>query len=537
MLLVVLLSLLTVVPLFHPGFFVMHDFQQVVRLAQLDKALSFGQFPVRWVADLGFGYGYNLFNFYPPLVYYLGEIIHLVFETSFLDATKIIWGIALVGSALSMYFLAKEFFGKVGGLVSAMFYLYIPYHAVDAYVRGALAELFSFVWLPLILLFSYQKRIILTGITLALLMITHNLVFLPFFGLFAAWYLVLHRDIKGLALITLITFGLSAFFWLPSLAQKQFTLVDQFLTTGLASYSIHFVCPAQLWNSLWGYGGSAAGCVDGLSFKIGKPQVVLALVALLIAIWKRSKILLVTFTLFVFCVFMTTDYSRFIWDHVKLLWYLQFPWRFLEFVALFSSLLAGSFVLVVKKTRWRLVLGAVLIAAVIFLHGKYFVPQSYLPQATDATLLSDSQVKWVVSQTSFEYMPAGVAVHPTPQGSYMLDIAAYPTRKYVVTAGSFGETKSQFGADRFLLAGIATQSSQIQFQITNFPGWKVWVDGKATAITDNNKLKLITVSIPAGQHQITGQFTNTPVRTAGNLITLFAIIVLMAIYLYGRRRT
>ena len=39
---------------------------------------------------------------------------------------------------------------------------------------------------------------------------------------------------------------------------------------------------------------------------------------------------------------MTLPYSQFIWDKISPLWYLQFPWRFLEFAALFSALLAGS---------------------------------------------------------------------------------------------------------------------------------------------------------------------------------------------------
>ena len=45
----------------------MHDVQQVARLQQMDKSLKAGQFPVRWVEDLGFGYGYPVFNFYPHL--------------------------------------------------------------------------------------------------------------------------------------------------------------------------------------------------------------------------------------------------------------------------------------------------------------------------------------------------------------------------------------------------------------------------------------------------------------------------------------
>jgi hypothetical protein len=36
-----------------------------------------------------------------------------------------------------MYLLGKEFFKKWGGVVSAIFYVWAPYHSVDVYVRAA----------------------------------------------------------------------------------------------------------------------------------------------------------------------------------------------------------------------------------------------------------------------------------------------------------------------------------------------------------------------------------------------------------------
>ncbi len=527
--LVIILSFLAVSPLFHPGFFSMHDFQQVARLFEMDNALKAGQFPVRWVADLGFGYGYALFNFYPPLVYYLGEIFHLI-GFSFINSIKLVWFVALLGSAVAMYFFAKRFFGKIGGLVSAVFYLYVPYHAIDAYVRGSLAELFSFVWLPLILL--YSSKPVISGIFLALLMITHNLIFLPFVGIYVLW----SRNIKNIFISLLIAFGLTAFFWLPSLAEKQYTLVDQFLTTGLASYKIHFVCPEQLWNSPWGYGGSIAGCFDGMSFMLGKIYFAAVILGLIISIWKKFKIGIVSFGLFIFSIFMTVPLSKFIWDNISLLWYLQFPWRFLEFTALFSSFLAGAFALVIKKSLVKIAIAAVLIFGVVYFNAKYFVPSAFIPNATDLSLLSDKEIKWTVSQTSFEYMPKGMALKATPQGSYILDIKNFPVEKYLVTNGDFLESESNFAPGKFLLSGESSSGASLQFQITNFPGWKIWIDKKEVVINDTNRLKLISVYITQGSHKIEGRFTNTFARTLGNFISLSAIIALVIGYFYARRR-
>ncbi len=32
----------------------------------------------RWLMDLAFGYGYPIFNFYPPLAEFLAESLHLI---------------------------------------------------------------------------------------------------------------------------------------------------------------------------------------------------------------------------------------------------------------------------------------------------------------------------------------------------------------------------------------------------------------------------------------------------------------------------
>ncbi len=563
LLVILLLSFFTWRPLLSAGFFTMHDDQQLARLFELDKSLKAGQFPVRWVPDLGFGLGYPLFNFYPPLTYYLGELSHVTLQTGFIDSTKVVWFLAFVGSAVSMYFLSREFFGKAGGVVSALFYLYAPYHAVDAYVRGAQAELFSFVWLPLVLLFSYKslkekslKWSVWTGIVLALLMVTHNLVFLPFLGLFTLWYLAMmlifnrksvFRSFIFYLLSFILSFGLTAFFWLPSLAEKQFTLVDSLLIKSLASYKIHFVCPSQLWDSPWGYGGSIAGCVDGLSFKIGKLHVVLSILALGVGLylWRRNQkislIILSSLFSLLFSLFMTTNYSRFIWDLIPPLWYLQFPWRFLEFVVLFASFLAGSLVLAIPGRKLQLVFAALAISLLLYPNIKLFTPQTYLPRATDQELTSNRELKWRVSSTSFEYLPKGIATALTKEGAVWVAIdqkfVEEERAKSVVTTGDFSFDFGKFSPAGFSFSGRSQKGATIQVQITNFPGWTVWLDGQSTKILDNNKYKLITIQLPPGSHQVIGKFKNTPVRTLGNIISIMFILATGIYLAYGYKRS
>src|SRR3989344_4308558 len=168
-------------PLINPGLYQIHDDQQIARLFLFDQAIKAGQFPVRWVDELGFGFGYPLFNFYPPLVYFLGELFHLL-GFGFIDSTKLVFATSIFASGIAMYIFARSLWDRLPSLVASAFYIFLPYRALDIYVRGALAESFSFVWLPLIL-WSFYKLIttskliyiFLSAIFLALLVGTQNL--------------------------------------------------------------------------------------------------------------------------------------------------------------------------------------------------------------------------------------------------------------------------------------------------------------------------------------------------------------------------
>ena len=558
---VVLLAVPALLPLFHSGFFTMHDDQQVARLYELDRALAAGQFPARWVKDLGFGYGYPLFIFYPPLVYYLGEVFHLLFGATYILSIKLVFVSAFLGAALAMYLWAKEHFGKIGAIVAAAFYTFVPYHAVDAYVRGALAELTAFVWLPLILwstdrliVKQENKHWLWLALWLALLMLTHNLIFLPFFPLFIIYASLLllktnklqatsYKLIKAI----LLSFALSAFFWLPALIEKKFTLVDSILLSELANYKLHFVYPSQLWNSLWGYGGSTAGPLDGMSFKIGKLHIVLALLSplLFLAAYKIKHVMKLKGELFYCCAvsllfllsaFMTTQFSEVIWKMVSPLQYLQFPWRFLTFATLFAAFLSGSVVAAVSTLKSHLATGMiaiVLVALLLYPNLKLFKPQTYL-DVGDSYYTNDEFLKWKISKTSFEFVPKGVKTRKELSEAEEREITQVDIERNNITTEPFsvisgsGEIKTERNVPGNLKLQIkSNETMKLQLNTFDFPGWNVRIDGKKVAYSSEKDLRLVTVDVPAGDHTVEARFLNTPIRSLANLITAISLIPLL----------
>jgi len=134
-----------------PGFYGASDDIHIAWLFELHKTLMMGQIPPRFVADLSFGFGYPLFNFVFPLPFYLAEIFHLS-GFSLVDSIKALFFITIPISGYFMYLLMRQFTNKDLSLVAAVLYIYTPYRSVDLYVRGAVGEIVSFMFLPLILL-------------------------------------------------------------------------------------------------------------------------------------------------------------------------------------------------------------------------------------------------------------------------------------------------------------------------------------------------------------------------------------------------
>lgn len=540
--LAIALTVFALIPLFQPGFFTIHDDEQIGRLFELDQALKAGQFPVRIIANLGFGFSYLLFNFYPPFVYYIGEVFKIL-NFSYIDSMKIVIGLGFVGSAFFMYLLAKEYFGKFGGLVSSVLYVYAPYHSIDAYVRGSIPELFSFVFFPVIL-WSYKKLssepsknyVILASIFNFLLVLTHNLiammasVFMFAYLIFLFWQTRNRAKFAKDVVLTLIfSVLLSSFFFIPALIENKYTMVT-LLTSELADYNQHFVYIRQFWNSPWGYGGSLYGLEDGLSFQIGKIHIALVCLSTILAVylWFKKKFNLVVYlflAMFLFSVFMQTFYSKFVWDVITPLSYLQFPWRFLLFSVFFSSLLGGFVISEIKNRKFALFASIILIVSAIYLNKDYFKPEKFLHNS-DENYINKKVLNWETSIKAFEYVPKGIATKKSTIGNSVVDISEDELPKdtfFVISGKVLGKTTKNIPNVKELEV-LVLEKGIIQINTYSYPQWKLYLDEKPTSFSSKNKLKLIRFEIPEGKHNILLRFEETAVERISNFLSITGII-------------
>jgi len=538
LILLILIALPAFWRLLGPGYFPMHDDLQVGRLYQMDLCFRDGQIPCRWVPDMGYGYGYPLFNYYPPLPYYVGEIFHLL-GFSYLNSIKILFILGLLFSGIFAYLLGKEFWGKYGGMVTAVFYLYLPYHAVDVYVRGALNEFWGLALFPAIFwalykLIKEKKKIFIATLAffLALLLLSHNLMaffilpFLIIFALFLIWYLKQKKKVIWWLLLAAIWgLALAAFFTLPVLFERSFVHVET-MFIGYFNYLAHFATVSQLFFSrFWGYGASVWGTDDGLSFSLGQVQWLLAVIALLAFLWfslrKKRKEIWLLFLLFVFFLgtaFLAHQRSSFIWLALPILGNMQFPWRFVGLSGFFASLMAGSVFLLIKNKKKALLLASLLIIAVVSFNFSFFQPEKIL-KITDSEKLFSAK-GWYKLQTDaiFDYLPIYAPLPPATPA---------PDQPYFIR-GEGGEIKNfQKGTDWQKFQVEVSSESLLQLPLYDFPGWQVLVNGQSAEINHQNELGLITLRLGTGSYQIEAQLKDTPVRKTGNYLSLIAWLGLL----------
>lgn len=557
-LLVCLFSVIVMMPLARPGFWPMHDDEQVGRLYAMDVAVHAGHIPPRIAYGLGFGYGYPLFNFYPSLVYYIAEVFVLL-GFSYITSLKLMLVLGFILAAVYMYKFSREYVGETGGIIAAVAYTYAPYHALDIYVRGAFPEFWSFVFIPAIFYACKKlsetkshRYVIYLACSMAGLILSHNLVaFMSslFIGIYCLYLLPLSKDRGGmiarLLIGGLLGLGLAAFFWIPSFFERQYTMIE-LLTTELADYHQHFVYLRQLWNSPWGYGGSLYGLEDGLSFQIGKLHILGAIAALVLAIYgirrKTAHVSLIVLFLgfFVLSIFLLSFYSEGVWDSITPLAYIQFPWRFLLFAVFSSSFLLGTVVLLPLTTRMRYLVVALIIAGIIGLNGSYFQPAKYFLKATDESYTKPEVIQWRTSIMAFEYVPKGVATKPSSVDTTIIDISPQEVASSTATVQS-GDMAVATLVDKPQTKELKVsvrQAGMLQLSTFAFPGWEVSVDGEAVSYSSDNKLKLITIPLSTGEHTVSVHYRGTMLQTYSTIISLLSLLSLFffAVITYVRAK-
>ncbi len=538
LILVVLLTLFSFKSLLRPGYFPMHDDMQAMRVLQMDKCFRDGQIPCRWVPDMGYGYGYPQFIYYSPLPYYVMEAVHLL-GVPILDSVKAGIVLSFILSGVAMFILGKSLWGNWGGLIAALFYVYAPYRASDVYTRGAVGEFWALVFLPLIFwaIWEYVKNekfkyIAFLALSYGGLLTTHNITSIAFtplvclWALFSLWYFKKWPVFWKLLAGGVWGAGLAAFFIFPVMFERQYVHVET-MVSGYFNYLAHFISLRQLFFSThWGYGSSELGPNDDLSFNFGILHWLFSFLALIAAFFaaKKEKIFKVVIFLALAglaAIFMTHQRSVFVWSHLPFLTYFQFPWRFLAIATFIFSLLPGALIFFLKDKTRAVVLGAVMVAGVIFFNAFYFNPRVWY-QISDKEKFSGELWEKQLTISIFDYLPIFAKAPPGQKA---------PDRPQIIK-GKAKVLDFQKGTDWQRGKLTVYEDAAVELPLYDFPGFRVLVDDRKVETNHNNPLGLITFNLPAGEHSFSVKLKRTPIRWLGDLTSLLSFLGLGGAFIY-----
>lgn len=521
-----------------PGLYGVHDEMHVAWLYEMDRTVKMGQFPPRFVPDLSFGFGYPLFNFVFPLPFYLAEIFHFL-NFTLVDSIKIVFLLSLPLSSLFMYKLLREFTNVWISILGGVLYSFTPYRAVDIYVRGAIGEVVSFVFLPLIALSvikltdgngkSFNVRWMGIGaISLACLILSHNItayMFIPFIVLLAILRILFggrRQFFLTAQLIISVIFGLlsSAYFWLPALLDSKLVQYDT-----VYNFIDHFPTLQQLYTPFWGYGASVPGPYDGMSFFLGIVNIMAVIFGIIFGVlfWKKyspaQKIILVwAFISFFIAIFMTNFRSGFIWEKVPMIAYFQFPWRFL----IITTFTAPVLLITLEKLKYNFLIAIILICGAILLNWNYFQGQSE-PRRFDAYYIN----RYIpVPKATEAYFTIGEEYLRLPQTTKMR-----PEKNYdlVTVDGDAAISVTNTNALNSVIAVSSAKQILLNYNKYYFLGWVAELDKKPVEIIPGDPFGQITVLIPKGSHEIKITYTETDVKKILDIISLLSLTFVLLI--------
>ena len=514
--------------LLHHGFFRVHDYVHAGRIAEMWRGLSEGQFPVRWSGNFGFGYGMPLFSFYAPLPYFVGAL----FWGAGLDviaSIKLLYLITAIGSWFGMYFLAKNLFGKTSGLVAATLFTLAPYRAMNLFLRGALSESWALMAAPWILLgiwMTFQRRkygsaVLITS--LVTLFLSHNisiLLFVPFslgiVVLVAAQYKFKLAELVKVALSYIIAIALSAFYLIPAFVEKDFTRVERGIG-GYFAYSQHFLYIRQFIKPTWSFdGGSGWGPDDGISFFLGYGQWLgLAIIAIILLVWlwqhrqswskwffhKNLQCLVVFLGMAATSLFMTLEKSLPIWKLNDIFKNIQFPWRWLGVAEFWLALATAAGITLIPRRFLRMKVAAVIVLVTLAMNWQYFRPSQFMDHPENLYKTDLVFIQSTLSSILPDYIPIQMDEKLEP-----------PVNLVLVPEGLQDKVSIVINlADQKLIKTSFQSETKMDIEVADFPGWKLEIDGQEAPKLPGPHGS-ISVMMPKGEHFLSVEFAETPVR-------------------------
>lgn len=522
------------------------------------NGIKSGEIYPRWEEDTNGGFGAPTTIFYPPGIYYVTSFFRLFSANWYLVLLMTQLAI-MFASALSLYLYARRYLDFVGAIAAAALYIILPYRLIDQYHRQALAELLSFVWMPLILISldsifrsnqatesglneesslssarpadnNRRRRALgIAGLAASygLFVWSHTPTAYQFSLILAIWIPLLaifRKDFKGLIYAGLgiaLGVGFSAAYLYPANAEKGL-IHSVFIADNWPYHQSYVFMRTEYMLGRWHFFSliEQTWTLNLAVILIGATIVILYRNAAARAgreVKHQTWILLIAGLV---ASFLMTRFSYPIGRRIPMIDIGVFSWRMLSITTLTAALLFGTAVDALRRLsgrrvatsfgKWVLLFVALSVA--IYTGAKIIAPTYWWPAFVPET--QHINYTMVPAATDFD------ADHVPDEPQVDLD------------EGNGIAAVERWDPERRLIHVDLQDEDTLWIRTFYYPGWKAAVDGR-DAVVQSNEDGGMEIDVPSGVHEISLTFTDTHDRKLGRNATVLSVIMILLLAVFG----
>jgi len=505
----------------------------------------------RWAEWANWGFGEPRFIFYPPLSWMMGAALGSLLPWRMAPGA-FIW-LALIVAGLSMWRLARDGLSRPYANLAAVLYVANPYHLVLVYYRSAFGELLAAALLPLLFWAALRilegewrqvptLAVVLTGI----------------------WF-------SNLPAAVIATYGLVVAIATGSVLKRSFRPLVLGLSAGAGGLALAccYVLPAA-WEQSWvqiheavsqnlrpsaNFLFTRANDPDFVAFNwqvswVAVLAMVAAAVAALFTIKKRDEIVPAWWILSVLGLVssvMMLPPTLWLWRVLPKLWFIQFPWRWLDILDIVVSFLLAA---AIAGWRSRTARWVMTIAVFVAIGAAGAAMLSEAPwDSSDVSDIAASIHRGRGYEGADEYTPIGCNRYQLPgnpdDSERPADVSAEPAPPVAKIDSDSGEIVPAAGVRLAIEAWtsirrVFTADSErpvtLAPRLVNYPAWELRIDGQRAKFGLYPKTDQILVPLSSSRTRIEISFCQTWDRTAGDVVSALAALVLGVLAWALRRR-
>lgn len=492
----------------------------------------------RWMPDSFDGLGSPAFYFYPPLAFWTDSLLSVVS----LNILPVPWRLGLVSililwaSGVAMYaWLFRVTASARAATIGAAAYMAGPYHLLDHYMRGALAELAAYALLPCLMLslqrLADRRRFSVPVVALAYagLVTAHlpmallvSVTLLPAYALFRAWRMLpgvaALRFLASGAIAVALGAGLAAIYLVPALGLQDWISSEQLWKPFYRPENWLLTRPEQ-WPE-----PAIMGIIGGIAVACAIMCGALFVVLFVVADDQPDRLDLCFWTISCFVgLLLIGGLVPWFWE-LPFIAKVQFPWRLMVAIE-FAAITALCLVPVSALRRpaiYAFVAAAVVLVTPLVMIGRDAYNRIVFSQRVDA--LERRDVK--------EYQPRGYPQNDQqghgdlglePLGAVPSISCAPPAAVCRAEPGLFGEMRVEIDSN---------EPTEVVLRRFFFPAWRL---NDGISIAPTSPLRLVTFALPAGSTRATLHRIALPEERWGWIISGISALLLLAIAAVGAR--